>query len=186
MGSKQLFDNMNMTIPKVMLALCGLICSMADSAAGRIPALIPEPQQVEWTGGELACSHYRVIAPHEAAFTVSELEQMLAGAKRDSAGVPIKLCLGPLASTNAEAYALDATANGVVITAPKMAGLFYGVQTLRQLLACGTKLLCCHIEDWPEFPMRGFMHDTGRNFQTIASLKTQLDIFAAYKLNVFH
>lgn len=170
---------------KRLLVLWGLMAILAHVAAGQFPPLIPAPQQVQWSGGKLDCSHYRVVAPTEAGLAIAVLEHSLANAERDSQGVPIELRLGRVVSTNAEAYALDATTNGVVITAPKPAGLFYGAQTLRQLLADTTKMPCCRIEDWPAFPMRGFMHDTGRNFQTIASLKAQLDIFAAYKLNVF-
>ena len=176
---------MKLNLPNVVLVLWLLMTGWANAGMTATPALIPEPQNIEWTGGELDCSHYHVVAPAETAFTVKELERALAGATRDSAGVPMELRLGQIASTNAEAYTLDATTNGVVITAPRPAGLFYGVQTLRQLLAGTTTLPCCRIEDWPAFPLRGFMHDTGRNFQTIASLKAQLDMFAAYKLNVF-
>jgi hypothetical protein len=77
----------------------------------------------------------------------------------------------------------------VTITAHDPAGAFYAVQTLRQLLIKeGDKvyLPACTIRDWPAFGMRGFMHDTGRNFQEIASLKAQIDRLAAYKYNVFH
>jgi hexosaminidase len=166
----------------LLLVAC---CAALTAVAGNAP-LIPAPQKIEWRTGELDCSRYQIIAPAAAAFAAGELERYLAGAKRDSSGTKITLQLGSVASTNAEAYTLDAAKDGVFITAPKLAGLFYGVQTLRQLLAGGTKLPCCHIEDWPAFPIRGFMHDVGRNFQTINSLKAQLDIFAAYKLNVFH
>lgn len=40
--------------------------------------------------------------------------------------------------------------------------------------------------DWPAFKIRGFMHDTGRNFQSVAQLKEQIDVLAQYKMNVFH
>ena len=77
----------------------------------------------------------------------------------------------------------------VTITAHDPAGAFYAVQTLQQLLIKeGDKvyLPICTIRDWPAFGMRGFMHDTGRNFQEIASLKAQIDRLAAYKYNAFH
>ncbi|MBN2375651.1 MAG: family 20 glycosylhydrolase [Sedimentisphaerales bacterium] len=91
-------------------------------------------------------------------------------------------------SKSREAYTLNVERNGIIITAPDSAGLFYGVQTLRQLWQTEQEfeVPCCNIVDYPTFMIRGFMHDCGRNFQTIASLKEQMKIFALYKLNVFH
>ena len=42
------------------------------------------------------------------------------------------------------------------------------------------------IKDYPAFPIRGFMHDNGRNFRSVENLKKDIDLFSAYKLNVFH
>ena len=42
------------------------------------------------------------------------------------------------------------------------------------------------MRDWPAFAVRGFMHDVGRNFQSVAELKPQIERFAQYKLNTFH
>lgn len=162
-----------------------MLCLTLSALAGT-PALIPAPQEIEWTGGELDCSRYELTAPTEAGLAARELEQALALSKKEAGGTRVLLQLGAVAVTNAEAYTLDASPGGIVVTAPKSAGLFYGVETLRQLLAGTRRLPCCRITDWPAFGLRGFMHDTGRNFQTLDSLMAQLDIFAAYKLNVFH
>ena len=42
------------------------------------------------------------------------------------------------------------------------------------------------IHDWSEYPFRGFMHDTGRNFQTLEMLKETIDLMSFYKINFFH
>ena len=42
------------------------------------------------------------------------------------------------------------------------------------------------VKDWPSFPLRGFMHDTGRNFREVETLKKEIDLMAFYKVNVFH
>lgn len=87
-----------------------------------------------------------------------------------------------------EGYTLATAEDGISLKAADAAGAFYGVQTLRQMLrGTGGALAVQHavIRDWPAFSIRGFMHDTGRNFQSVESLKAQLDRFAAYKLNVF-
>lgn len=86
-----------------------------------------------------------------------------------------------------EGYRLSISPEGVRIVGGGAAGVFYARQTLAQLAAPeGRELPCAEIEDAPKFALRGFLHDTGRNFQTVESLKRQLDVFARYKLNTFH
>ena len=88
----------------------------------------------------------------------------------------------------AEAYRLQVTATGIRITAVKAAGVFYALQTLRQLLPAGGSGIVpgCDIVDYPALRIRGIMHDLGRNFQSVALLKEQLDVMGRYKYNVFH
>ena len=86
-----------------------------------------------------------------------------------------------------EAYVLNIDPKGVSIHACAEAGFFYALQTLRQLVAAqGAGLVSAAVVDWPAFPVRGFMHDCGRNFQSIESLKRQIDIASQLKLNYFH
>lgn len=118
---------------KIILLFVASGLGLAASAAP--PALIPAPQKIEWTGGELDCARYQVIAPAEAGFAVAELERALTGAIKKSDGTKIALVLGPVAVTNDEAYTLVAAPDGIGITAPRPVGLLYGVETLRQLLA---------------------------------------------------
>ncbi|HEY4416503.1 MAG TPA: family 20 glycosylhydrolase [Verrucomicrobiae bacterium] len=158
---------------------------LAFSAFAGTPALLPAPQKVEWTGGEIDCSQYQITAPSGTEFIVSELTRVLAGAQSGATGTPITLRLGAVAATSGEAYTLVAGPDGIVITAPQPVGLLYGVETLRQLLAGTTRLPGCRITDWPAFPWRGFMHDLGRNYQDLALLKRFADVLAQYKLNVF-
>ena len=171
---------------RIQIALLLATFCLTFSTSAGTPALIPAPQKVVWLGGQLDCSRYQIVAPAGADFVVEELHHALAGAKQDSAGMKITLRLDAVSATNAEAYTLEATAGGIVITAPKPVGLFYGVQTLRQLLAHTPTLPSCRITDWPAFPWRGFMHDVGRNFQNLALLKRFVDVMAQYKMNIFH
>ena len=86
-----------------------------------------------------------------------------------------------------EGYRLVVNAQGVSICAPRPAGLFNALQTLRQLVLPGRgQLPFCEITDWPSFPVRGFHHDCGRNYQTIESLKRQLELASRLKVNYFH
>lgn len=59
-------------------------------------------------------------------------------------------------------------------------------QTLTQLADNEGYVPDIQIHDWSEYPFRGFMHDTGRNFQTIEMLKETIDLMSFYKINYFH
>lgn len=89
----------------------------------------------------------------------------------------------------AEGYALSAAPSGVVLIAETPAGLFYGVQTLRQLVAGtrgGPELPGVRIHDWPNLHLRGIMHDTSRcQVPTFDTGKRLIDFCARYKLNFY-
>lgn len=89
-----------------------------------------------------------------------------------------------------EGYQLNVRPKGIEIKAVGSAGFFYAIQTLGQMIQKtkeGRRYIpCATITDKPAFAYRGFMHDVGRNYQTIESLKKQLDEMASYKINVFH
>lgn len=87
-----------------------------------------------------------------------------------------------------EVYSLKID-NEITITARNAKGAFYAIQTLKQLLRLGLNsgvLPKISITDWPAFKIRGLMHDTGRNFQSLAQLKEQIEVLALYKYNAFH
>ncbi len=95
-----------------------------------------------------------------------------------------------------EGYVLEATPKGVVISANQPAGLFYGMQTLLQLLpkeieskktAKATWAIpAVKITDYPRFGWRGIMLDVSRNFFSKADVKTYIDQLARFKYNTFH
>lgn len=89
----------------------------------------------------------------------------------------------------ADGYRLTITPQQIII-AGKGAGLFYGIQTLIQLMplerAATAKLPCVQIEDYPRFGYRGLMLDVGRHFFSVEFVKKYIDLMAAYKLNNFH
>ena len=96
-----------------------------------------------------------------------------------------------------EGYALTVTARGVTIRGGGAAGVFYGMQTLRQMLppdierfgwrAGGgtTSVAAVEIEDRPRFSWRGSLLDVSRHFSPVAEVKKYLDSLALHKLNVF-
>jgi hexosaminidase len=86
-------------------------------------------------------------------------------------------------------YNLTITPQQVTVTG-KGAGLFYGIQSLIQLIPADkgavAKLLCLQIDDYPRFGYRGLMLDVGRHFFSVEFVKKYIDLMAAYKLNNFH
>ncbi|MES2650672.1 MAG: beta-N-acetylhexosaminidase [Bacteroidota bacterium] len=100
----------------------------------------------------------------------------------------IKLEIGSLSlnEQNREAYHLKVDAGKIVVRANTKAGIYYGIQTLKQLGKGRTFINSVSIKDAPAFAWRGYMVDVGRNYQSMALLKQQIDVMAAYKLNVFH
>jgi hexosaminidase len=91
-----------------------------------------------------------------------------------------------------EGYALDISTTGLLLRASTPAGLFYGVQTIRQMLPTaagrGTRVEapCSSITDRPRFSWRGAMLDESRHFFGKEEVKRLLDLMALYKLNRFH
>jgi hypothetical protein len=95
-------------------------------------------------------------------------------------GIVLTMAGGP-----PESYTLSIEPAAVLIAGADAAGLFYGVQTLRQLFRLeGGELACRKIADYPAFRYRGFMHDVTRGkVPTLATLKELADRMAFYKLN---
>lgn len=115
-------------------------------------------------------------------------------------GVPQTILLttnGALASLGAEGYELWVETNSVVIRAPAAAGLFYGVQSLLQLLppeiysalpvtTVAWTAPCVYVQDAPRFSWRGFMLDSVRHFWNVDEVKQLLDAMTIHKLNTMH
>ena len=120
--------------------------------------------------------------------------------------------IDPASDLQPEEYVITARKGKVELKAKDRAGIVHARATLAQLVGVGPedfigsdspksggskesksdaafKGKAIHdldISDRPAFPIRGFMHDTGRNFREIETLKKEIDLFAFYKLNVFH
>ncbi|WP_086728896.1 beta-N-acetylhexosaminidase [Streptomyces carpinensis] len=110
-----------------------------------------------------------------------------------AAGIRLRLEKGPF---GAEGYRLDSGAGGVTITAREPAGLFHGVQTLRQLLPAAVEKKSVQpgpwlvgggtVQDSPRYAYRGAMLDVSRHFFTVDQVKRYIDELALYKINELH
>ena len=96
-----------------------------------------------------------------------------------------------------EGYRLEVTGQSILISAGRPAGVFYGLQSLKQLLppaSAGSMpveqgpilIQGCRIRDFPRFQWRGLMLDVSRHFFAVEDVKSYLDKMSEYKFNVFH
>lgn len=85
-----------------------------------------------------------------------------------------------------EAYRLVVSPKGVQVEATTEKGVYWAMQTLRQLEEKKGCFTACEIVDWPAFKIRGFMHDVGRSYLPVDELKREIAILSRYKINVFH
>ncbi len=88
-----------------------------------------------------------------------------------------------------EGYELRITEEGIELKA-RGAGMFYGIQTLLQLIhktnPGSATIPCATIKDYPRFAYRGMHLDVARHFFDINFVKKYIDVMAMYKLNYFH
>ena len=202
-----------------VLSLLGVLMVSAGFSAP--PAIIPLPQVLQTNAGSFTLCPPQVIlgAPAPAPTLIladgagRETGEYLAMMLFKSTGyrfqvvsnsglaaVPQAIVLttnGAMNSLGAEGYELTVTASSVLIRAPGAAGIFYGAQTLLQLLppeiysprpVAGAPWVipCVYVQDWPRFAWRGWMLDSVRHFFTKDEVKTLIDTMALHKLNMFH
>ncbi len=171
--------------------------------------IIPAPMKAEIRQGQfqlLATS--RIIAGRE----FKNEAELLAARLRPATGFALKIKSGKtkisggdiVLTTNAadaslgpEGYELSVTTNGVVVRATTAAGIFYGTQSLLQLLppeifsaqrvsTVAWTVPCMEVSDSPRYGWRGFMLDVSRHFFMKDEVEKMLDLMAIYKLNTFH
>ncbi len=197
----------------VLLAALGLLSLWGvEGLVGKrqAPALMPLPSKVETAsgGGFVLGTDTQILADPRSSASAEYLAKQLrkptglaVPVKVDSAAKPAKGCI--LLSTGhamagsgsgAEGYQLKVTRARLSIDSADPAGMFYGVQTLLQLLpseifapekqSIEWRIPAVNIEDHPRFGWRGFLLDVARHFFTVGEVKQLLDAMALHKLNV--
>lgn len=120
----------------------------------------------------------------------SGYELAVSDASIDQGPGNVQLELNGDTSLGEEGYELSITTDSVLISANCPAGLFYGVQTLRQLLPTRpsgiVNLPGVSIRDIPRFVWRGAMLDVARHFFGVEDVKRYIDLIAQYKINRLH
>lgn len=172
--------------------------------------VVPEPQEVRWKTGKFTPKTsytIRIGAKDKSHVLKDQVEEILENStlltdKNDIPdiwiGIPNKdplfldACLSqtmvPDPRWGAEGYSLFIAPNQILLAAHKEAGLFYGLQTLRQILrAYGSQdIPCLQVNDWPAFTFRGVMDDISRGpLPNLDFQKAQIRRLAEMKINVF-
>jgi hexosaminidase len=100
----------------------------------------------------------------------------------------IELNLNPNLKTDSEEYKIVVNSKKIQIEAANSEGLFYGIQTLNQLLDyySNKQIPALKIVDQPKFKWRGMHLDVARHFFSKSDIKKYIDYLALYKMNVFH
>jgi hexosaminidase len=202
-------------MPRHAVAILAVAVSSTACAAPPTRTLIPVPASVEGRGRAefVVTANTKIVVPPGdervawigrylvdlIGIAVSEAPLQVAGGEGPGAAGNISLRIAKLAQAGDEAYELVVAPEGVTIAANQPAGLFYGVQTFRQLLPPFVdygavrpdservvRAPAAHITDQPRFAWRGAMLDVSRHFFSVDEVKRYIDLMALYKLNRLH
>ena len=159
--------------------------------------LIPMPKKIKTSRGKIFLAAFENLnLPDRTSPALLELAVLLADELETMAGKRLRFTRSAVAGPairlilngsddNSESYQLTAVQTEIRITAKSETGLFYGLQTLRQLVRTeGPELPALKIDDAPDYPARGFYHDCTRGkIPTLETLFKLADKLAYYKLN---
>ena len=175
----------------VLLVSCGGPIYESDTSLDQLP-LIPRPQSViSELGGFGYGSNLEVITDNQE---LADLQAFIpVESFLENSSGPLVLSLG-LKHPSPEAYRLSINRREIRIQGASPAGVFRGIQTLRQILAASNSapqqpikvLPLGVIEDWPSVSYRGTMLDVARHFFTVDEVKRYIDQMAQYKINTLH
>ena len=161
------------------------------------PPIIPRPISVISRSGTLAIhGAFQVDLPRDASAELRAATDRFSLRVTNDLGLTqangpvLRLVRDQRASDHAEGYRLRVDGTRVEIAAPHDAGLFYGLQTLRQLLPItgngNVSLSAVEVRDAPRFSYRGMHLDVSRHFMPLEFVKKYIDLMAMYKMNTFH
>ncbi len=187
-------------------------CSFLSLAQNNSINIIPQPVSLQAGNGSFSLKSNTTIELNVSTEDCKRVADFLSNKIAFASGlfIPVKTSVAPFnkkgsilmslvndTSIQKEGYKLNVTANSVSITASGAAGLFYGMQTLLQLMPkeINSKSLIKGIEwkipavsiiDYPRFGWRGLMFDVTRHFFTKQEVKNFIDDMVQYKYNLLH
>ncbi len=194
------------------LLFCLAIIPLATALAEH-NALLPRPQQVQYGNGNLKLQGLVIqfasppnaedqFAAEQLASRLSavvsakvEIKQEKSPAKsillnRNGEGGALPLDMEKPGPDSRESYSLQVTTNGVEIRGKSSAGVFYGVQTLLQMVegtGADAALPVAVIKDWPALAYRGVMIDFSEGeLLRVSEVERQMDLMARFKINQYY
>jgi hexosaminidase len=172
--------------------------------------VIPKPQSVTPSAGTFTLAAGAAILVEPPSAEITAIGQYLADKLNPATGYGIGVAgttgrpangniyvttVGADATLGEEGYVLTITPELITLQAAQPAGLFRGIQTIRQLLPASIEsasqpgpwtLPAGTIRDYPRFVWRGAMLDVARHFFGVADVQRYIDLLAYYKINRFH
>ncbi len=177
----------------------------------RLLSLIPKPTSVKPTPSVFKLTKGMKIYVNNNSDDITAIGEFLAAKLNPATGyeIPVQTTSNPplngsiyLAIVNEdpslgeEGYDLSINKNNIILTAFRPAGLFRGIQTIRQLLPprieCATvqriswDIQTATIKDYPRFEWRGAMLDVARHFFKVSDVKRFIELMSYYKMNRLH
>ncbi|RHD14562.1 beta-N-acetylhexosaminidase [Phocaeicola vulgatus] len=155
-------------------------------------SLLPKPQLYKDTGKNFTMGKVKlstpVLRPEWEVFIMNAGGEIV---EHSSSVIEVELVpsIEEARLNGAEAYRLSVSNKRIKIEAVTEQGVYWAMQTLRQLERKKGKrssVAGCEIVDWPAFRIRGFMQDVGRSYISMEELKREIEILSRFKINVFH
>ena len=178
-----------------LFLICCLALWVATGCSGhnRDTVLLPLPQEVAWVDGNFCGRNVRLAGTAAGTEALGDCLAEFGAELSQNAGrvaevTPVER-IDRAKVNQDEAYRLFVTRESIKIEAVTERGVYWAVQTLRQLADStgrGVRIPCCEITDWPAFRIRGFLHDTGRSYISPEELKKEIGLLSRYKINTFH
>ena len=171
---------------KKLLLICSLILAQSLPLVAQRTDVIPRPRTMQATSEIVLVNDAAELLEAAAAFSASFSEER---GTFPATATPFQLVTDT--ELPADAYQLDITQSGIIVTASAAEGAGYAAVTLQQLIMLNrednvARLPVVHIADRPQFSHRGFMLDISRHFFDKEEVKRMLDVMHYYKLNRFH
>lgn len=170
----------------------GMILVCAVTIAQTSISLLPKPQLYKDTGKNFTMGKVKlstpVLRPEWEVFIMNAGGEIV---EHSSSVIEVELVpsIEEARLNGAEAYRLSVSNKRIKIEAVTEQGVYWAMQTLRQLEQKKGKrssVAGCEIVDWPAFRIRGFMQDVGRSYISMEELKREIEILSRFKINVFH
>jgi hexosaminidase len=200
---------------KTFYFIMGIILIVGGCKSGSAPepdkilAIIPAPVSIQGFKGDFVISEKTRIILAPADDETKLAADFFANLVRNSTGMSLPVEEGKkpakgsvfmtldTAIENDEGYELTVTHKKVIVRGGSAAGLFYAVQTMRQIMPTELEspsiverlvltIPACEIKDEPRFGYRGMHLDVGRHMFPIAYIKRYIDMIALHKMNRFH